>query len=72
METLPPGFKRRPVTTNRGIFESYKLEELAKYKNVYEKVLLCPDSTIANLTNSFNRSSQLGRSKYIGCCQSCH
>ena len=48
-------FKRRPSSLLRGIHESFKLEDLQKYKNVYEKVLLCPDSTITNLTNSFNR-----------------
>ena len=36
------------------------MEELEKYKSVYEQVLLCPDSTIATLTNSFNRTPHRG------------
>ena len=55
-----PCFKRRSGGSGRGIFESYKLEELEKYKSVYEQVLLCPDSTIATLTNSFNRTPHRG------------
>ncbi len=48
-------FKHRPPNRHRGIYESYRLEELEKYKNIYEEVILCPDSTISTLTNSFNR-----------------
>lgn len=51
-----PVLKNRPnYRYTKGIQESFRMDDLAKYRNAYEKVLLCPDQIIAKLQPNWRR-----------------